>query len=197
MTQARGLPSLKSGSSYLAVCLALIPWLAAASAPLLEVHLGNGEMFFREKKAKQSHTPLSPPSCLDLSCHAFCSDSSLKKKTCRLFSFLSVCLNQVTKPGYPSAWSTSSSTSPIPAQSRGTQCPPGTSAGPWPQPSLVFVLVTSLLERPRACVHSSHTPHGSVADLTRVCLFRSHTPWGPCCPRTGHGEGLRVGERKC
>lgn len=52
-------------------------WLAAASAPFLEVHLGNGEMFFREKKAKQQfpnlmgenreiqHTPLSPlPSSL-------------------------------------------------------------------------------------------------------------------------------------
>lgn len=46
------------------------------------------------------------------------------------------------------------------------------------------------------CMDSGHIPHCSVTDLAGVCLT-SRIPWGPCSPRTGHGEIVRVGERKC
>lgn len=66
---ARGLPWLKQGLPYLAVCLELLSCLAAALALLCKVHLANGKMFLRKKKAKQrfldlmsenSDTTLSP-----------------------------------------------------------------------------------------------------------------------------------------
>lgn len=53
MIRARGLPSRNLGLRHFTVCLALTPWLAAASASFLEVHLENVEMFLRGKKAKQ------------------------------------------------------------------------------------------------------------------------------------------------
>lgn len=52
--------------------------------------------------------PSSPGSCF------FSSNSPLKKETRRVFFSLLVSPKPVTKPGYPSAWSTLSSAIPIP-----------------------------------------------------------------------------------
>lgn len=207
MIRARGLPSLKSGLPYLA-CLALMPWLAAALAPFLEVHLGNGKMFFREKKAKQQfpnlmgenrviqYMPLSFPafiSCVML----FAAILLWKRKHVGCFPPCRCIWSQWQSQGIPPLGARRAQPAPSlqRAGARGASLAPLPGCGAWPSP--VFVLVTSLLAGPGARVHSSHIPHCGMTDLAGVCLFTSHIPQGPCSPRTGCGEAVRVGERKC
>lgn len=142
----------------------------------------------------ERYNTLPSPHCLNLLCHAFCRNFPLKKKTCRVFYSLPECLKPVTKPGYTSAWSTSSLASPIPTQGRGPWCQPGTSARPWGSAI--------------ACVCACHQP-ACTAVTYHAATWQIHPECA--CPHlvslralavqqeawTRHGEAIRVGERKC
>lgn len=197
---AGGLPSLKQGLPYLAVCLELIPCLAAALALFFKVHLGNGEIFLREKKAKQqlsdlrsenSDTIPSPlPATFISHVMLFAANLLWGKKKKGIFllegvfeakgkAIVLLCLGHM-ELGRPHS-----------STGQGHMVPAWDVC--WAM-GLGHALCLCLSP---AHTHSSHTRHCGVTDLARVRLFTSHTPRGSCRPRTGHRESIWMGKRKC
>lgn len=179
MLWARSLPSLKSALPYLAVCLALTPWLfaAPASPSFLEVHLGSGETFFREKRTKQQFLNLTsenkkmqqastsyPHLSYDFWCNFW---KRILKNIVGVFE-------AAIKPGHPSARSTWSSAVP----SQHVAGAPSTSLpSHGAQPSLGFVLVTQGLR-----ASQSHTALQCDRSGWSVLVHNPH-PSGPRCPQ--------------
>lgn len=149
MTWARGLPSLNSGLRYFTVCLVQMHWLAAASAPFLEVHLDNGEMLFREKKAKQQFLNLMGESrVIQLPSRAV--PSSL------VMLLAAILLWKRKHVGYFPPWC-------FVWHQWQRHIPLLGTRWAWPAPSGHRTGLSP------ACMHSSHIQHCRVTDLARVC----------------------------
>lgn len=179
-------------------------WLVAASAPFLEVHLGNGEMFFREKKAKQQfpnlmgenkeiqHTPLSPlPSSL-VSC--FLQKFSFEKEN--MWGVL-----------LPASVFEASDKARVPLcleHIKLGQHHPGIGQGPmvpaWNPCQAVGLSHRLCLCLSPTCLHSSHIP-AVTWQIRPECACPHLVSLGALAVQqeawTRHGEAIRVGERKC
>lgn len=185
---ARGLPWLQQGLPFLAVCLELLPCLAAALALFFKVHLGNGKMFLREKKAKQQFPDLMkgksdrtlPPLLATFISHVmlFAAKSPLKKIYEGHFPPWQCVWSQ--RQGQATTLFGAHGALPAPFQQRtgahGASLVPLLGHGAW----LCLVPLSSH-------IYSSDTWHCGVTDLAGV-LFTPHTPAVPG-QHTGNPSG--------